>query len=489
MWLKLKNFFLSNNSTRQTIAKNIFWMTFSQACGRFIRAMVIIYAARVLGAAQYGIFSYALGLAAFFTIFADVGVSVIMTREIAKSPERWRDYFATSFWLKLGLLLLTGALIVFVAPYFSKIEGAAALLPLIALLTFFDGVRDLATAFFRAKERMELEAFANVITNILITAVGFLILRSAPNYSTFTFFYVMSSGAGTLLTLMFLGRQFFEAIKNFSKKLAKEILVAAWPIAISALFGAFMLTIDIILLGMWRTAAEVGFYSSAQKIVQIFYAMPAILAGSTFPTISRMLRSGGDSGKVKILMEKSMTVALAVSIPMAVGGVVLANSIIHFLYGSGYSPAVSVFQIFVLTMPLAFVGPIFSNMILAYDKQKMLVKYLMVSAILNVIFDAILIPTLGINGSALGTLLIHTMYNGIIWVMAKRFQDFRVLPNLKKIILASGVLGIAAFIFDKMGLNVLITIGLAGICYFGFLYLVKERVLYEIKETLAILKK
>ncbi|PIY59464.1 flippase, partial [Candidatus Wolfebacteria bacterium CG_4_10_14_0_8_um_filter_37_11] len=47
---------------------------------RLIRAAIIIYAARVLGAAEYGIFSYVLSFAGFFTIFADLGVSPLMTR-------------------------------------------------------------------------------------------------------------------------------------------------------------------------------------------------------------------------------------------------------------------------------------------------------------------------------------------------------------------------------------------------------------------------
>ncbi|MEK7574274.1 MAG: oligosaccharide flippase family protein, partial [Patescibacteria group bacterium] len=63
---KLKNFLFQNLTPRQTVAKNIFWLSLSQIGSRFFRAIIIIYAARVLGAAEYGIFAYVLAFAGFF---------------------------------------------------------------------------------------------------------------------------------------------------------------------------------------------------------------------------------------------------------------------------------------------------------------------------------------------------------------------------------------------------------------------------------------
>ena len=138
---KLKAVLLENRTTRQTVFKNALWLSFGQIFGRLIRAAIIVYAARVLGAADYGVFSYALGLAGFFTIFADIGINGILTRDASQKPAERSYYFATSFWLKSILLFLTAAAIVFIAPYFSKIEAAKALIPFVALLTIFDGIR------------------------------------------------------------------------------------------------------------------------------------------------------------------------------------------------------------------------------------------------------------------------------------------------------------------------------------------------------------
>lgn len=68
MLKRIKSFLFENQTVRQTVAKNTFWLTVSNVGGRLLRAVIIIYAARVLGAGEWGAFSYAITLAAFLTV-------------------------------------------------------------------------------------------------------------------------------------------------------------------------------------------------------------------------------------------------------------------------------------------------------------------------------------------------------------------------------------------------------------------------------------
>ena len=120
MITKIKGLLFKNTGTSQTVLKNTFWLSFGQISGRLIRAAVIIYAARMLGVAEYGVFSYVLGLAGFFSVFSDIGVSSILTREAAKRPENRAQIFATTFWIKMALLLGTAAAIMLLRLHFPK---------------------------------------------------------------------------------------------------------------------------------------------------------------------------------------------------------------------------------------------------------------------------------------------------------------------------------------------------------------------------------
>lgn len=482
---KIKSLLFQNRGTRQTITKNVFWLSFSQISSRFIRAAIIIYAARVLGAAGYGVFSYALGLAGFFTVFADIGLSQILTREAAQKPEEKSHYFATSMVLKMFLLLGTVLLIIFIAPYFSKIPGAKQLIPLIAFITIFDGIRDLSIAFLRALEKMELEAFIIIFMNIMIAVSGFAILSYAITAKALTFSYVASTGFGALAAVIVLRKEFLGIFRNFRKKLIRPIVNAALPIAFISLLGAFMLNTDLIMLGWWKGPKEIGFYSAAQKIIQVLYTLPTILASSIFPTISRFV--GQKKGlEATSLMERSITTMLFIAVPLTLGGLILAKPIINLLYGHEYMPAVPALQILITTLLIFFPSVIISNMVLAYDKQKKVVPFIALGSLINISLNVLLIPVWGIAGSSIATFFAQFAVNGPIWIIMRKTANFRVLPYIKKIIAAGLIMGVLSFVLNKLGLNILMNIFASGLIYLSALFLMKE---YVILEGINIIKK
>jgi O-antigen/teichoic acid export membrane protein len=146
MFEKIKRLLLKNTSARQTIAKNTFWLTVSNIGGRLLRAIVIIYAARLLGPHPYGVFTYAISLVAFLSVFVDLGLNSILTREVAKDdrPETRARLISTIFYLKALLLALGIASIMLFAPRLTTIQEAIALFPLISIILILYGVHDFA---------------------------------------------------------------------------------------------------------------------------------------------------------------------------------------------------------------------------------------------------------------------------------------------------------------------------------------------------------
>ena len=53
---KIKSFLFENKTLRQTVVKNVFWLFSGQMIGRLLRAAVVVYAARILGAEGWGLF-------------------------------------------------------------------------------------------------------------------------------------------------------------------------------------------------------------------------------------------------------------------------------------------------------------------------------------------------------------------------------------------------------------------------------------------------
>jgi O-antigen/teichoic acid export membrane protein len=241
----------------------------------------IIYAARILGPAEWGVFSYATNLVAILAVLTDFGISAILTRETAKNTTEIKaEILSTSFFLKLLILLPGLIFIIFVAPHLAIMRSIAPLLAFFGLMLALDSIRQLGFSLIKAMERMEIQAGLYIVTNLAIVVFGFAFLYSSPSISSLTYAYVLGTGIGTIATILFLHTFWKHLLNGFSWSHAKTILTSAWPFALSSLLGSIMISTDIFILGFLRSAEEVGYYSVADRIMQILYAPSLILATS-----------------------------------------------------------------------------------------------------------------------------------------------------------------------------------------------------------------
>lgn len=478
MIARLKELLFENRSMKQTVVKNFFWLSFSEAATRFIRGIIVIYAARILGAAEFGVFSYAVGLAGLFTIFSDIGIIQVITRELAQKPAERNRYFATASVIKYTLLLLTALAIVFLAPLFS-LKTAVKLMPLMALLVFFDGIREFSLSFFRALERMEVAALVTFLTNATIIGAAVIALWQYGTSTSLATTYVLGAGIGALTTMTMLRKEYSGIWRNFDIRLAKQILTYSWPLLFMGMLGSFMLNTDNVLIGYFMGEAAVGLYAAAQKVVQILYVLPAILATATFPTLSRFVAQNEDA-RIKNITEKGIALVFMIAIPITIGGIILAKPITLFLYKETYLESITTFRILLLSVLLTFPGVIIGNLGLAYNKQKNFAKYVGFAAFANVVGDIIFIPMFGIAGSAVVTVTSQLLTNSLCWRLIKKINNFQTFRHLIKITTSAVIMGILSIILNYLGLHVVANIASSAIAYFGILYLLKEPSLQEI---------
>ncbi len=484
---KLKIFLLKNKTNRQTIVKNTFWLSVGEIVSRLFRALLIIYAARVLGTAGYGVFSYVLGLAGFFTVFIDIGISPILTRNVSQDEKNASKYFATSFWLKSVLIILSVFLVVFAAPHFSRLTEANKLIPLAAILITFDNLRVFFSAYFRGKEKMEMEALLTSVTNLTIVAFGFIVLAISPTPKSLTLSYVLSGGSGALLGAYLLRNQLRGLFKNFRKNLVKTIVQSAWPIALTGIIGTFMTNIDVIMLGIFRTASDVGLYSAAQKIIQMVYIVPSIASAAMFPLLAKAAKAK-DSPKVRKIAETGIKILLTISIPLFAGGLVLSKQIMQFLYGGEFVGGAITLKILLLSPVLIYPGIFIGNIILAFDQQKKMPSIVVAGSVSNVLFNLLLIPPYGITGAAIATIGANVIYVALAWRLAKSINNFYTIRYLGKIISSAIVMAGAVVLMKATNINLIFIILAATAIYFALLYALKEDTLRELKTAITSFK-
>jgi len=477
---KLKGLLLTNQTIRQTIFKNTFWLTVSNIGGRLLRAIIIIYGARILGAHNWGIFSYVLSLTAFLTIFTDFGITPLLTRENSKIRNGTNQTLvATSFGLKLILLVLAISLMFAITPSLTNLEGINMFLPFAALILAFDTLREFGFSLIRAREKMEMEAFLFIFTNVAIVLGGFIWLEYKPTALALAYAYALGTGLGAAATFFILRNSFKNLHKYFVWQNAWPILRTAWPFALSGLLGGIMINTDTLLIGLFRSAEELGWYSVAQRPIQMLYLLPIVLASSLFPLFARL----ANENRVKLgqAIQTSTRILLLVGIPIAVGAIITAKPLINLVFGVEYARAVPSFTVLALTLLINFPAVLLSNVLFAADQQKTLVRYFALGAGVNILLDLLFIPNFGIVGSAWATLFSQVLSNLYLWYHVRKITSFRILPELPRIILATSGMAIYLLIFKLTTWPILLIISGAILIYFTLIYLLKEPLLKELK--------
>lgn len=481
MLKRAKSLLLENRTTRQTIAKNTFWLFFGNISSRLIKAGIIIYAARILGAEDWGVFSYALSLAAFFTVFTDFGISTVITRESAKDLSVQEKYFTTSLIIKIVMTVVSIAAFLALAPLIVKQKAVMALLPIIILLVSLDGMRDFAASLSRAWEKMEIEAAIQIATNIAIVIGGFIALYYYRTSYSLSVGYTIGVGIGMLAAFYPFHRYFKNIRQTFDPKLIKSILYASWPIGMLSLMTATMLNTDTIMIGWFRDISEVGYYSAGQRIAQIVFMVPALLTTALFPSFAKF---ASDKERFANALEKSILILLMAGIPMAIGGALLAKDIMYIVYGDQYLAGSLAFAIMSLTFISGFIAPVLGNAIFALNKEKQLFTYIALGIFGNFLFNLLLIPRFGIAGAALSTLLNQTIITIYLSHKLKKEVTISIRTKLANILTASFILFITVFGLSLLELNAIIIIIAAAAAYGYVLHLLQEPIFVEVTDPI-----
>lgn len=485
MWNKIRSLFFSNRSTKQIVAKNTFWLIFGNIFSRLIRAGLVIYAARLLSPREWGAFNYAMSLVAFFVVFSDFGVNAVMTRESSKDPSQQEKYFSTSFLIKsmAGTIIMLFLLILYpiILPHLTASTDdfglISVLIPIVAFSVIFDSFRDFGSALSRAWERMEVESLIQVVTNIIIVATGFIFLYYVRSARSLAWGYTIGTGVGMVVAFVPFKHYFKSLFKNLSWQAVRSMIASSWPFGLMGLIGTIMLNTDSVMIGWLRSIEDVGYYSAGQKIVGLIYTIPYFISVAFFPTMMKMM---SDKERLRSVMERSLNFLSVLAIPLSVGGAVLSRQIIVLVYGSKYLAGTSTLTLLSLTYLTTFIAPIIGNMMFAFKKEMLLIKYVTLAFLGNLVFDILFIPIWGIAGSALSTLLNQIISVSYLAWLLKKEMKFTLLHSLIKPFLASLGMGLAIYAFSIFGIPLIINILLGAIIYFVLLIILKEKTTLEV---------
>ncbi|MDD5145726.1 MAG: flippase [Candidatus Pacebacteria bacterium] len=405
---EIKSIFFENLGTKQTIFKNTVWLTFGNIASRLLKVILVIYVARILGATEYGKFSFALSFVSLFIVFSNLGLPIIIIREFAKEKGDGNEFYSV---LSLKALLSVGALIlILIGSFFITPDPKIRqIIFVLALYVLFNSFYSIINCFFNAYQRMEYEAFGVIFDAAVTTAVGLFILFYFPSALNLGYAYLVGSISVLFFSLIIFQWKFFPLKINWEKRVWRKFLSMSWPLALVGLLGSIFNYTDSTMLGYFGQLAATGWYNAAYRIINVSLLPMGLVAGSFFPALSKYANAPKDATtedlenskkNLQKVWDYEMMLMILIAIPLVVGGIVFAPKIILFLYGEGFLQSILAFQILIIMAGITFLYIPFYDLLIASGEQKRIFWGTLAAAFFNVITNLIFIPKFSLYGAA-----------------------------------------------------------------------------------------
>lgn len=409
-------FFFENFGLKQTILKNTFWLTLAEIITRFLKFILIIYVARIFGATEYGKFNFALSFVSFFAIFSDLGIPQIFVRDYGNNEKRDEDFY-NLFSLRIFLIVITLFLILIITPLITEDIYIRKIMILLAAFSLFNSFSGIFFTLFQAKQKMEYQAFFQIMSAILTAIFGFFVVFKMPSASNLAHSYLFASLVTAIFILLFFYLRKIPLAFRINKTIWKKYIILSWPLALTGAFLAIWGNADTMMMGAFGQITQVGWYQAAYKIIGVIFIPASLISASFFPALSLAFKESKERF-IKI-WNYFLRIMISLAVLIVIGGLVLSSKMINWLYGSEYFPSILAIRLLLIMAGLSFASLPFSQLFILLNQQKKLFWITIFCSILNVIINIFLIPRYSLYGAAVATTIVSFVYFCCTSIIAK----------------------------------------------------------------------
>ena len=445
------------------------------------------YSSRILNADGIGKVNFALSIVSYFSLLAGLGIGKYATREAAKIRD---DRILLSKFTKEILTInftttLISYLLFFIAlfavPRFSEYRALLCVCSSTILFSTF-GMEWL----YNAKEEYVYTTVRGMCFQVLSLILLFVLVKTKDDYVKYASINVISSVGSNILNFINIRK-----LVDFRVKVKKEIQKHFRPILIlfaSTVAVSLYNELDKTMIGFLATDEQVGFYSASTKITKLVIA----LITAVLTVISPRLSNYAETNKEKFfkLLEKTFNIILMLSLPFMFGLIVMARPLTLLFCGENFEPSVRIMQIMsviIFMIPLATFCS--TQIFIPLRKDKYTFYPVLVGAIVNAIFNVVLILKFGGLGAGIATVIAESSVTFASFVLVKKsgISLGKLFSLFYQYIISSLLMGITVYFIMKkfndsyffMFVDILIGI----IVYFLILFLLKNKYVWQIVKS------
>jgi len=393
-----------NITLKSIIFKNTVWLALGEGISKILMFFLFVYAARIFGPEDFGIFNFALAFASLFLIFSNFGISEITTRELSKDKGEIKNYPAILL-LKILLSLIVFVIIIIVSFLVIYDINIRKIIWILGIYILAHNFLMIVYSFYRAQRKMQFEALIKIVESFLIFIFGFFILFKYPLVINFSLVLLIVSLIMAVFFIIFFSLIIRSVWRSWNFKFWQDFLKISWPLGLAYAFSMVYISIDSVMMGLWGQIIEVGWYSAAYKIAGALIIPSTLISASFFPVLTKLFNESKE--EFQRVFKFYLKLSVVLSLIILFFGLIFSSYIVNIVYGLDFIPAVLALQILIVMVSLSYVYvPFFTVLIVSNNQRKILVLSF-VGAIINIILNIILIPLYSLYGASLATLITY----------------------------------------------------------------------------------
>lgn len=206
--------------------------------------------------------------------------------------------------------------------------------------------------YFQGIEKLSLQALFEILAKIIATGLVFVLVLKDGDGWIFLALLAFSSLFTSMLNTFLMYNKVRFILPAFT--LILNSIKNAWPLFIYRGAVSLYTTANVIIVGVFLSETDVGFYGGAEKISKGFLIFIGPLSQAIYPRINNLIkRDFVKAAKLALLSLKTMV--LITSIISAVV-FIFAPQIVTIFLGEDYYPVIYLLRVLIWILPFMAVG-------------------------------------------------------------------------------------------------------------------------------------
>ena len=444
------------------------------------------YVCRVIEADGIGQINFFQSIISYISLFTCLGIPMYAIREIARdrSDVVQMNRKAMEILLLHSMLTLVGyAIVAILCLTVPQIQVNMPLFLILSLTIFFTAIG--CEWFYQGIEDFKYITIRGLIIKTVSVVLLFIFVKSKTDllyYGCYTVFGVLG---GNIFNFFRLRKYIHRENIIFSELHIKRHVKPVLKVFSFSVVTSIYLQLNTVLLGFLKNALAVGYFAAATKVMQMLLTMSACLGSVMMPRASHLIAENKED-EFNRLIQKSYDFTLAIALPMTIGLIFCAPSLITALCGVKFEHSILPSQIIAPIILMVAISNVFGIQVL-FPKGKINIVTLCcgIGAVADLILNLCLIPFFSYIGTSIAYLgaevatTVSMYFIGRKYIPIIYFKKSHLTYALGCIVMALALYGIS--LLQLPTLTILLLQGCCGVlAYFIILCICKDEMLVQI---------